>query len=191
MSTSWHRTCIAGWKQIHLVWLLFTARRERFWRYRCKPIMLKLQALLIFQGRTGMAIAAYLTFSQTCANADESLKLYAEKRTKDMKGVTLPSQRRYVLYFEQFLRTYYWPRPSAPMFQWRKPAIIQHVRLSPVPSYCEGCDPYFHVFHEGRVRLYDSTQHNDPMRCKVKTDKTVELLCNCPLQGDIKVEKED
>uniref|UniRef100_A0A7S0DCT9 Phosphatidylinositol-3,4,5-trisphosphate 3-phosphatase n=1 Tax=Amorphochlora amoebiformis TaxID=1561963 RepID=A0A7S0DCT9_9EUKA len=141
------------------------------------------------KGRTGMAIAAYLTFKRICANANEALKFFAEKRTKDMKGVTIPSQRRFVFLFEEFLKVYYWPRPAAPMFQWRKPIILQHVRLSPVPNYvAEGCDPYFRIFREGKELMYSSVTHNrDQKRYNKKSDKTIEFLCNCNLAGDYKI----
>mmetsp|Transcript_15164 Transcript_15164/g.22945 ORF Transcript_15164/g.22945 Transcript_15164/m.22945 type:complete len:966 (-) Transcript_15164:218-3115(-) len=141
------------------------------------------------KGRTGMAIAAYLTFSQKCANGTEALKFFAEKRTTDRRGVTIPSQRRYVLLFEQFLEIYYWPRPSAPMFQWRRPAVIQHIRLSPVPHYgvIEGCDPYFQVYQNGKELIYSSTIHNEPRKYNKKADKTVELHCNFILAGDNKL----
>ena len=42
------------------------------------------------KGRTGLMI---------CASARDVLDYYASKRTFDSKGVTLPSQRRYVAYF--------------------------------------------------------------------------------------------
>ena len=141
------------------------------------------------KGRTGLAIAAYLTFKQICAGADEALKFYAEKRTKDMKGVSVPSQQRYVRYIEHFLKEYYWPRPRAPMFQWRRPVILQHVRLSPVPNFpknIDGCDPYFEVLRDDHEVVYSSAAHNEPRRHDRKKDKTVEFLCDALLAGDHK-----
>ncbi|EFC44365.1 predicted protein [Naegleria gruberi] len=64
------------------------------------------------KGRTGVMICCYLLFSQTCKTALDSLHFYGDKRTKDAKGVTIPSQRRYCYYFEQYLRNQFALRGS-------------------------------------------------------------------------------
>lgn len=55
------------------------------------------------KGRTGFLIACYLLFNGTCQTAEDALDVFAVKRTKDGKGVTIPSQKRYVKYFEEIL----------------------------------------------------------------------------------------
>ena len=50
------------------------------------------------KGRTGMMIACLLVFMGECGSAEQALELFARQRTANRKGVTIPSQQRYVRY---------------------------------------------------------------------------------------------
>jgi len=56
------------------------------------------------KGRTGLIICCYLLHSGLCANTDDALRYYGERRTKDGKGVTIASQIRYIQYYERILK---------------------------------------------------------------------------------------
>lgn len=57
-------------------------------------------------GRTGLMIASLLLYLKFCATAEESIDHFNQKRCVDGKGLVLPSQIRYVKYFERILRDY-------------------------------------------------------------------------------------
>ncbi|GAB4846950.1 Phosphatidylinositol 3,4,5-trisphosphate 3-phosphatase and protein-tyrosine-phosphatase pten2a, variant 2 [Ancistrocladus abbreviatus] len=55
-------------------------------------------------GRTGLMISSLLLYLKFCPTAEESIDCFNQKRCIDGKGLVLPSQIRYVRYFERILR---------------------------------------------------------------------------------------
>lgn len=101
------------------------------------------------KGRTGCMIAAYLV--HTGMTAVDALQHFGHARTHNAKGVTIPSQMRYVHYYEQYLK--HGP-PEVHTYQ------ITHIRLITVPNFDVGggCDPYFQVRVDGK-KIYDYRKH--------------------------------
>lgn len=56
------------------------------------------------KGRTGVLICCALLYSRVWNRASDALDYYGAMRTYNKKGVTIPSQRRYVGYFADYLR---------------------------------------------------------------------------------------
>ena len=55
------------------------------------------------KGRTGTMICAYLLFTGIALNSVNAFEMYGTRRSKVKKGVTVPSQRRYIQHFETYL----------------------------------------------------------------------------------------
>ncbi|KAL0236026.1 hypothetical protein GEMRC1_002608 [Eukaryota sp. GEM-RC1] len=57
------------------------------------------------KGRTGLVICTWLVHSKESESAGEAISLYGRKRTHDGKGLTIPSQQRYVYYYDHYLKS--------------------------------------------------------------------------------------
>ena len=55
------------------------------------------------KGRTGTMICAYLLFTGVALNSVNAFEMYGTRRSKEKRGVTVPSQRRYIQHFETYL----------------------------------------------------------------------------------------
>jgi phosphatidylinositol-3,4,5-trisphosphate 3-phosphatase/dual-specificity protein phosphatase PTEN len=91
------------------------------------------------KGRTGMIISAFLVHCGMAATATDALQMFGNARTHNGKGVTIPSQMRYVHYYQQCMQL--GAIPPAKTYR------IRHFRLHTIPNLdpLGGCDPYFDV----------------------------------------------
>jgi len=95
------------------------------------------------KGRTGMLIACYLLYSEFSPNSQHALRYFACKRTRNAKGVTIPSQIRYVGYWDKILQR---QRENKPIPD-RNPLLIQSITLYSIPKAvrANNVDIYFQL----------------------------------------------
>jgi len=132
------------------------------------------------KGRTGVMICCYLLFIKhsNCINAESVLRYYGDKRTTDQKGVTIPSQRRYITYYDAMNREGLKYKPVK--------LYLKDIVLDPMPNFSNGQSyVYFEVTQRGRREPYVSRH----FLCR-KNDRTVSLSVNPPLllSEDVKFE---
>lgn len=109
-------------------------------------------------------------------------------RTKNEKGVTIPSQIRYVLYFEKALQNKWtienFPRPELE---------IMKIKLLTVPQFniFGGCEPWFKVYEglkDGKRRELFMSTDEIPLK-QYKNEACIEFnLSGVRIQGDVLVE---
>lgn len=109
------------------------------------------------KGRTGLMLACYMVYCQMFSSAADALADFGAKRTINHKGVTIPSQQRYVKYFELYLRRYVAPGRSLAY-----PGValnLESIRVCGIPPVVAD-DPsslYFKIYKVGGDRMYSSS----------------------------------
>lgn len=100
------------------------------------------------KGRTGLMIAAYLLHCGYKPHPEAALRAFGLARTANGKGVTIPSQMRYVHYYSQILRHGF---PVAYTYR------LTHLRLRTIPAMelAGGCVPSFALFNARGDKLFD------------------------------------
>eukprot|EP00808_Paulinella_micropora_P026289 g7153.t1 len=133
------------------------------------------------KGRTGMMVSCLLLAEKIADNASSALDKFAEERTENKAGVTIPSQIRYVDYYHKVLN---YSKPPFPYDS--KPLWLKKLTLhghAPEFDTGGGCDPFFTVSTAHGMEIYN-------MRRAVKKivhyqgDGDKELPCKIPVSGD-------
>ncbi|CAD8132518.1 unnamed protein product [Paramecium pentaurelia] len=104
------------------------------------------------KGRTGMMISCYLLFSKQYDSSKDVLKYYAMIRTQNQEGVTIPSQARYVDYFNIALKMNLLYIPA------RTVELIE-VRLVGLPNFgiFGGCQPFIRIQNQNKQLIQQPT----------------------------------
>ena len=100
------------------------------------------------KGRTGTLISCLLLYMNIYDNAKDCLTYYGIMRVSNGKGVTVPSQIRYVYYFENILKN---KTPHPVVF---KELVIKKLRMYTIPHFSNigsTCTPIFTIENDANV----------------------------------------
>jgi phosphatidylinositol-3,4,5-trisphosphate 3-phosphatase/dual-specificity protein phosphatase PTEN len=144
------------------------------------------------KGRTGVMICALLVHMGTYHDATAAMAFYGDKRTHNKKGVTIPSQRRYVLYYQEYLDTHPdFTRPFRPL-----PYQVTEVRFENLPAkhFHKKLTLEFSLMEEERGEPFELDVHfpveikRAPDLDKAQNLLTVEVSAEVPrLAGDFRI----
>ncbi|KAK3089518.1 hypothetical protein FSP39_004232 [Pinctada imbricata] len=130
------------------------------------------------KGRTGVMICAYMLHRGKFNDAEEALRYYGQTRTRDEKGVTIPSQARYVEYYGYLIKHKLEYKPIT--------LLLRGIEFVTIPMFNSsgGCSPNFEVF-QLKVKVFSSKTYEDVKRGQEHFTMNIEQ--SVPLCGDIKV----
>mmetsp|Transcript_6264 Transcript_6264/g.23542 ORF Transcript_6264/g.23542 Transcript_6264/m.23542 type:complete len:366 (-) Transcript_6264:1396-2493(-) len=131
------------------------------------------------RGRTGTICACYLCFNGMFDNGSQALDYFAQKRSRESKGVTQPSQRRYVQYFSEILHG----RKGHD-----RPLRLKRVVMYGIPSFhwTGGCHPVLRIYtsptqQRPKILLFESQD----TRFYPSNAGCIEFEVGCVFQGDL------
>ncbi|XP_067928121.1 phosphatidylinositol 3,4,5-trisphosphate 3-phosphatase and dual-specificity protein phosphatase PTEN-like isoform X3 [Watersipora subatra] len=131
------------------------------------------------KGRTGVMICAYLLHQHVKENAADALKFYDETRTSDHKGVTIPSQRRYVGYYDLLLK-------AKPEKYVETTLLLKGIRLKTIPRH-SNLTPQIVIWKSSSssastAKLYESLPISNAS--KFDNELFLEFTEKLPVSGD-------
>lgn len=126
------------------------------------------------KGRTGLIICCYLMHSKVVSTSDEAMVYYGTRRTKDGKGVTIASQKRYVKYYEEVLKLHNGLAPEPRLLKLAK------VKVETIPNFSG--KPFVSIEIKGREVCIS------PPISIPKHAKEYEIPVDYPVFGDVKIQ---
>ncbi|CAK88457.1 unnamed protein product (macronuclear) [Paramecium tetraurelia] len=128
------------------------------------------------KGRTGVMICCYMLFSGMFNNSYEAMRFYGIMRTKNKKGVTIPSQIRYILYFEKAL-SFGFEAQDIP----QNKIQISQIRLITIPIMnCQNsCNPYILIQNNQSKILVSKFQ--------IVKDSFIIFMTDAVVEGDTRI----
>ena len=97
-------------------------------------------------------ICAYLLHNKHFKKSEEALEYYGGTRTRNNKGVTIPSQRRYVLYYNHLL--------THKLAYTRTMVLLKRFEMTPVPLFQNStCSKHF-VTLRTKINVHSNVQNH-------------------------------
>ncbi|EPZ34584.1 phosphatases II [Rozella allomycis CSF55] len=129
------------------------------------------------KGRTGVMICSYLIHSGICKSFEESLEFYGVARTQNSKGVTIPSQKRYVMYYDLLIKS--------KKVYYDRTVLLDRIKVDSPPKLTN--DNTSNIFFTIKIRdnkIFES----DIQVLKLQNTLDYVLSKQIPVNGDVKIE---
>jgi len=132
------------------------------------------------KGRTGLMICAYLLHRRSYTTAEDVLGYYGSVRTQDQKGVTIPSQRRYVDYYAAMMSSSLQYTPVK--------MYLTSIVIDPMPALASL--GHNEVYVQFEVRQTSVRPYTSDVYLVKRTDDRINLELQNPLLivGDVKID---
>mmetsp|Transcript_3226 Transcript_3226/g.5738 ORF Transcript_3226/g.5738 Transcript_3226/m.5738 type:complete len:452 (-) Transcript_3226:235-1590(-) len=125
------------------------------------------------KGRTGMMVSCLLLRLHIAPDARKAIAYFDQQRTTDSQGVTIPSQHRYVEYYERLVRGYE---------VGSRPKMLYRILL----YRCPFPEPVVRVIRE-LTTVLDSQYDRSAVKVTKRGDSTI-IATAVRLDGDVKIE---
>jgi len=137
------------------------------------------------KGRTGVMICCYLLYKKMFLSAKDAMDHYAKARTANDKGVTIPSQRRYITYFGYYMRHSLGEKEATKYSP--VPVLLNSITFVGTPTFNSSgtCTPSFVIYQTG-VALFKSKPYE--VRKSESSPTVLTLDREIPVCGDIKID---
>jgi len=130
-------------------------------------------------GRTGTVICAYMLYCGLYGSADAALRHFGKQRCKDGRGVRIPSQIRYVHYYDMVIKGRS-PDPVA--------VLIKKLVVQPVPAYDRsGFSPILQLWDTAKEELLFSSVDTQDIITYTQQDDVIVFDINIVIQGDVSI----
>lgn len=128
------------------------------------------------KGRTGLMICSWLLYSKEWTDPNDAMNFYAAMRTYNQKGVTIPSQIRYIKYFGESRLN------GIPEM---KTLYLSRMTMPKLPKLSTGGELRF-IIYAYKTPIFRWKKNNSKEK---ENDESVTFDCgNLAVTGDIKVE---